>query len=395
MRQDAENGDYSVRVTCEATTLKINEICFEGNHVHARKTAQERLTASEQEQYGAETESVTGSLQWVVRIARVESQTAVEQTTADEKTSNGGSSCLCKQGPPIPQEVRQLLLWARSDVSDGNHQLAPGRFCDCQAASVTRHTPTNTASERESRTEVREDVGMTILATRSLVDQAECGFHLIACTSNTLKRVCRSTLTTETYHMELAVEAADQLRAAIADMFEPLSRKQWEIEATRAIQLIWVTDCDSCRSALVRPTMGKPTDKRLGITIASLRQAIWRRRGETIGAPMVTETLPSSSDATDVCRWVDTDCMLADALTKQMSPEKLVAAIDTNTWSLEQPIERKVRKRDKQRQRAAGRDQQKEKKEQQVQRQLNETHAEVMGSSDPESQDDDSPGALG
>ena len=25
---------------------------------------------------------------------------------------------------------------------------------------------------------------MTILATRSLVDQAECGFHLIACTSN-------------------------------------------------------------------------------------------------------------------------------------------------------------------------------------------------------------------
>ena len=106
---------------------------------------------------------------------------------------------------------------------------------------------------------------------------------------------------------------------------------------------------------------------------------------------MVTDTLPSSSDATDVCRWVDTDCMLADALTKQMSPEKLVAAIDTNTWSLEQPIESVMRKRDKQRQRAAGRDQQKEKKEQQVQRQLNETHAEVVGSSDPESHDDDSP----
>ena len=236
---------------------------------------------------------------------------------------------------------------------------------------------------------------MTILATRSLVDQAECGFHLTACTSNPLKRVCRSTLTAETYQMELGVDAADQLRAAIADIFEPLPRKQWVIEATSAIQLVWVTDCDSSRSALVRPTMGKPTDKRLGITIASLRQAIWRRRGEAIGAPMVTDTLPSSSDATDVCRWVDTDCMLADALTKQMSPEKLVAAIDTNTWSLDQPIERKVRKRDKQRQRAAGRDQQKEKKKQQLQRQLNETHAEVMGRSDPESHDDDSPGAQG
>ena len=113
-----------------------------------------------------------------------------------------------------------------------------------------------------------------------------------------------------------------------------------------------------------------------------------------MSAPMVTDALPSSNDATDVCRWVDTDCMLADALTKQMSPEKLVAAIDTNTWSLEQTIESIVRKRDRQRQRAAGRDQQKE-KEQQVQRQLNETHAEVMGNSDPESHDDDSPGALG
>ena len=86
--------------------------------------------------------------------------------------------------------------------------------------------------------------------------------------------------------------------------------------------------------------------------------------------------------------------MLADALTKQMSPEKRVAAIDTNTWSVEQPIETVVRKRDKQRQRAAARNQQKE-KEQQVQRQLNETHAEVMGSSDPVSHDDDCPGALG
>ena len=126
---------------------------------------------------------------------------------------------------------------------------------------------------------------MTILATRSLVDQAECGFHLIACTSNTLKRVSRSTRTAETYQMELGVEATDQLRALIVDMFVLLSRKQWEIEATSAIQLVWVTDCDGSRSALVRPTMGKSSDKRLGITNASLRPSIWRRRGEAIGAP--------------------------------------------------------------------------------------------------------------
>ena len=86
--------------------------------------------------------------------------------------------------------------------------------------------------------------------------------------------------------------------------------------------------------------------------------------------------------------------MLADALTKQMSPEKLVAAISTKTWSLKQPIESIVRKRDKQRQRIASRDQQKE-KEQQVQRQLKETHAEVLESNDQESHDDDNLGVLG
>ena len=141
-------------------------------------------------------------------------------------------------------------------------------------------------------------------------------------------------------------------------MFVPLSRKQWEIEATSAIQLVWVTDCDSSRSALVRPTMGKPSDKRLGITIASFRQAICRRRGEAIGAPMVTDTLPNSSDATDICRWVDTDCMLANALTKQMSPEKFCGSyqhvyLELRTANQEYSD--------------AGRDQQKEKKEQQVQ----------------------------
>ena len=33
---------------------------------------------------------------------------------------------------------------------------------------------------------------MTFLATRGLVDQTECGFVVMACAANTLKRVCAS-----------------------------------------------------------------------------------------------------------------------------------------------------------------------------------------------------------
>ena len=307
VRQDAENGDYSVRVTCEATTLNINETRFEGSHVHVRETAQERLTASEQEQY----ESVTGSLQWVVRIARVESQTAVSKLQQMKKTTVAAAVFANKVLQYLKKTGTRGLMFRMGVIRWHLGDFVIGSISD--ASHADEHC------ERTGEPYRSQGGRMTILATRSLVDQAECGFHLIACTSNTLKRVCRSTLTAETLQLELRVEAADQLGAAIADMFEPLSRKQWEIEATSAIQLVCVTDCDSSRSAQVRPTMGKPRDKRLGITIASLRRAIWRRRGETVGAPMVTDTLPSSSD----CRWVDTVCMLADALTKQMSPESL------------------------------------------------------------------------
>ena len=40
------------------------------------------------------------------------------------------------------------------------------------------------------------------------------------------------------------------------------------------------------------------------------------------GETMVADTVPSVAEAGDRCRWVDTDCMLADALTKQMTPQR-------------------------------------------------------------------------
>ena len=113
--------------------------------------------------------------------------------------------------------------------------------------------------------------------------QTERGLHVVACASNALKRVCRSTLTVETYQVVLGVEAADHLRAAVVAMFTTLS-KRWEIEATGATQRGWMSDCDSTRSALVPLAKGKPADNRLGVTIASLRQAIWRRRAERGGS---------------------------------------------------------------------------------------------------------------
>ena len=61
-------------------------------------------------------------------------------------------------------------------------------------------------------------------------------------------------------------------------------------------------------------------------------------------------------ETTDKCRWIDTDVMLADPLTKVMEPWKLDEALESNYWSLKQPIDSIMKKRAKQIQRRKTKD---------------------------------------
>ena len=70
----------------------------------------------------------------------------------------------------------------------------------------------------------------------------------------------------------------------------------------------------------------------------------------------MSDAVPALHDATDVIRWVDTDVMIADPLTKTMDPDKLVTALETNLWDLKQPIESIAKKRQKQAQRRSKKD---------------------------------------
>ena len=47
-------------------------------------------------------------------------------------------------------------------------------------------------------------------------------------------------------------------------------------------------------------------------------------------------------------RWIDTDVMIADPLTKAMEADKLMAALDSNHWDIEQLIESVIKKKAKQ-----------------------------------------------
>ena len=190
-----------------------------------------------------------------------------------------------------------------------------------------------------------------ILANPELVEGTDVFFHVLGYTSSVLRRVVRSTIQAETYNIQYAVESGDIIRAGLADIFGKLDRTDWEATAASFMHAVWFTDCESARAALMRPVQGKMADKRLGIEVASLRQSLWRSPGETVGLPNLDEKRPS--DTTDSIRWIDTDIMLADPLTKAMTGEKLIEAMRTNKWDLSQPIESLAKKRIKQAQRSA------------------------------------------
>ena len=140
-----------------------------------------------------------------------------------------------------------------------------------------------------------------------------------------------------TYQIQRGVEHADRFRAALADIHGKLDRKDWERTAAAFMHCGWLTDCESARSALTRPVLGKIADKRLAIEIAALQQSLWRKPGELIGRPELEEKRPD--ETTDSARWIDTAVMTVGCFTKLMGPEVMMRALQSNKWCLAQPHE--------------------------------------------------------
>jgi hypothetical protein len=145
----------------------------------------------------------------------------------------------------------------------------------------------------------------------------------------------------ESYQLTEVVEAADLIRAAIADAHGQLDHANWESSAASFCKSQWLTDCRSCEQSLHKP-VARGIDKRLGIELASLRQFLWRRRFHDLPDRRLLEQLPEDSERTDKCRWIDTTVMSCDCLTKSMPEDFLVKILDSNIWNTAQTAEAKA-----------------------------------------------------
>ena len=114
--------------------------------------------------------------------------------------------------------------------------------------------------------------------------------------------------------------------------------------------MCWITDCKGVQGALCRPILSKITDKRLGITLAAMRQSLWRKKGGGKILPRLRESRPVNS--TDSIMWIDTDNMIVDCMTKEMDTQYLTDALDNNIFDPRQSAESKQVKVRKQKSRA-------------------------------------------
>ena len=184
-----------------------------------------------------------------------------------------------------------------------------------------------------------------VLANPEIKTGKVCKFHLLEFTSHIVKRVCRSTVQAEAYTLRNGIDRAERLRGVITDLYEPLNLKHWEAQAGAFMKHIWFTDCKSVYDACKASKVGKMEDKRLSIEFAGFRQDLWRRKGNVSGDPHYDDEPPV--DGTDEIRWIDTDVMPVDCMTKAMDTTFIRKLLTTNTWDTSQPDSSKAKKQAK------------------------------------------------
>ena len=156
-------------------------------------------------------------------------------------------------------------------------------------------------------------------SSRSDVKTGEHRFHLIGFGSSTLKRVCRATLQAEAYALQGSIESGDKIRALLCELIGRLtSVKEWYQQSQQAMLHLYFTDCRSVSDHLLCEVARKVQDKRLGIELSALCQALW------INAEKTSQKYYPAGDEIE---WIDTGRQLAEGLTKSMKPDSLIRVL--------------------------------------------------------------------
>ena len=181
-------------------------------------------------------------------------------------------------------------------------------------------------------TNLKSQCGYVIgLTLPTVADGGSTPMLVLETYSGSIKRVCRSTLASETNGFLSAVEAADYLRMLLLEVLHPGVCLLDLDEHYKKSLLMAFTDAKSLESTLNRDA-GQPTDKRVKILLAQVREFLGQ---------------PNYDDDDDEVRayWVDTAQMVADVLTKAgCEREPLLDVLSRGCWQLQPSKEALLKK---------------------------------------------------
>eukprot|EP00435_Cladocopium_sp_Y103_P032430 s1165_g8.t1 len=321
-RKITTEEDY-IHVQTPESLAKVKPIHIEGGR-------ERPLSDDASETEISQMRAVLGSIGWVARLCRPELCYAC-------------SSLQGKQSKPTVEDLKQTnkLLSSAQKTKDNGIKFMKGKFC-FETSILLSITDASHGGEVEINAEGnkqghRSQGGRILLLADRVPDESgETCIHILEWHSQTLKRVCRSTLQAEVLSSMLGSEAAQQVRALLHSLHCPRipgdRGKEWKIQAADSKLIIWMSDCKSFIDYMSATTPGSVSDKRLAIDMSSLRQELWRKHGEEVGDPSGSSAMPVN--ATDQLIWICTGDMVADQLTKSMRWDALRKLCDHGTLRL-------------------------------------------------------------
>ena len=259
-----------------------------------------------------------GSLSWLSKQTRPDLQFYVSQaqkkqndpTLEDLKFTNKAVSLATKHGGEGVHlrkiDEDKLIFLAYHDAAWGNADLEDS------------FDPTWTGTHQ-----VASQIGSLILiADRGCLGSPGGKFSLIDWKSKGCRRVCRSTFAGETMACCEAMESGTFLRALFLSFVH--GKIIPEEACGEFVDLHMVTDCKSLFDHIHREGVPKaPTEKRLAIDLASVRQTLVREAAHQwrkLHGP--DATMAPERPCRPPLHWLPTESQLADILTKAMSAEE-------------------------------------------------------------------------
>ena len=156
---------------------------------------------------------------------------------------------------------------------------------------------------------------LCLLADKDLLSGREGTFNLLDGRSHRLSRVCRSSYAAETYSLEEGVDSAEVVRGLIAECKgADLAVCRHDLSVIDSVPLVAVVDAKDTHDRCKSDTSSHGAQKSLCFSVVFLK-TFFRRKG------------------TDL-RWVETENMLSDALTKDMDRSWLKRVLCSGRWAI-------------------------------------------------------------